>query len=106
MGFVAVTLSCSKKEDPAPSLIGSWKWVSDITTNCTDPADNGTYNCTDCYILSFTATTFTFSFGSDSITGTYSTSGNNLTMTVTGSTPTTGTYTLGATTLSTAFTHI
>ncbi|MBL7851630.1 MAG: lipocalin family protein [Cyclobacteriaceae bacterium] len=103
---VAVILGCSKKEDPAPSLIGSWKLVSETTTNCTDPGDNGTYPCTDCYILSFTATTFTFSYGGTSIGGTYSTSGNNLTMTLTGGPPTTGTYTLNATTLSTVFTHI
>lgn len=103
---VAVTLGCSKKEDPAPSLIGSWKLVSETTTNCTDPGDNGTHSCTDCYILTFTATTFTMSFGGTSISGTYSTSGNDLTMTLTGGPPTTGTYTLSATTLSTAFTHI
>lgn len=105
LGFVAVTLCCGKKEDPAPYLIGSWKLVSETTANCVDPADNGTNSCTECYILSFTATAFTFSYGGASITGTYATSGNNLTMTITGGPPTTGTYTLTANTLSTVFTH-
>lgn len=68
-----------KKDDPAPAnaLVGTWKEVSMVTSNCTDPLDNDTYSCdTDCGILVFTATTV--SADGDAPVG-YTVSGSTLT---------------------------
>jgi hypothetical protein len=60
VALMLVLFEGCKKDDPAPAngLVGTWKEVSIVTSNCTDPLDNDTYNCdTDCGILVFTATT-------------------------------------------------
>ncbi|MBL7851259.1 MAG: lipocalin family protein [Cyclobacteriaceae bacterium] len=92
--------ACSKDE-PTPSLMGTWKFASETRSNCTDPADNGTGTCTaDCFTLTFTATSYTFSApGMTTVNGTYTTSGNSITFTTSGGSSSTGTYTLKATTL-------
>ncbi len=104
MGILLLLVSaiaCSKKEDPAPSIVGTWKSSTEIKSNCTDPNDNGTQTCTtDCFTITFTASTFTLTIpGLGGLNGNYTTSGSTLTLTVSGGSPTSGTYALTATTL-------
>ncbi|HRK55192.1 MAG TPA: hypothetical protein PK185_14845 [Cyclobacteriaceae bacterium] len=59
-----LTTSCKDDDDnsnPANLIIGSWKMVSYVASECTDPADNENETCsTDCEITIFTNDTVTF----------------------------------------------
>lgn len=58
------TTSCKDDDDnsnPANLIIGSWKMVSYVASECTDPTDNENETCsTDCEITIFTNDTVTF----------------------------------------------
>jgi hypothetical protein len=81
MALMILAFEGCKKDDPAPALalVGSWKQVSMVSTGCTDPDENGTYNCTtpDCEILLFTATTLSVD---GDVPANYTVSGNTLTV--------------------------
>lgn len=74
--MVILFIGCSKDDDkPANPLIGSWKLISEVVSECTDPDDNYTDSCTtDCEIFIFTATTV--SIDGDSYP--YTVSGNTI----------------------------
>lgn len=96
--FLTLILSCSKDDPkPAGSIIGSWKFASESLTGCTDPTDNGTDYCTsDCPILIIADGTWTFTDpvnSSNSGAGTYTLSGNSITITVSAGTGYSGTFT-------------
>jgi len=109
-------LSCSKDDSaPSPSIVGTWQEDNWAYSNCTDPNDVASYPCSlpNCSsITSFSSTgAFTHTFtryysgigllsGSD--TGTYSISGNVLTMVFPSGGPTlTNTFSVTATKLTT-----
>jgi hypothetical protein len=81
MALVILVFEGCKKDDPSPAapLLGSWKQVSLVSTGCTDPSENGTYNCSapDCETLLFTASTMSVDGGAPQ---TYVVSGNTLTV--------------------------
>jgi hypothetical protein len=89
LGLLAGLLSCgtedTKSPVPQPSLIGYWRYVSLVTSSCSDPADDQSDTCTGsaaaCGILALTENTWTWSQtlpdGSQSMeTGSYTLSGN------------------------------
>ncbi len=103
IGVLFILVSSCKDEDPEPNqsalLIGAWEQVSQVSSNCTDPSNNGIYTCTShCEAAVATATTITFDgegpytytvkgsamtvdFGGDFRKITISISGTTLTMT-------------------------
>ncbi|MBL7873599.1 MAG: lipocalin family protein [Cyclobacteriaceae bacterium] len=86
MFSIILIIDGCKQDDPSPSeqLIGSWKYVSTVSSGCTDPTDNGTHTCSiDCTVLEFTSTTVKIT-DSSSITYTYTISGSTLKVTVQG----------------------
>ncbi len=58
------TTSCKDDDDnsnPANLIIGSWKMVSYVATECVDPTENGTETCsTSCEVTIVTKDTVTF----------------------------------------------
>lgn len=97
---LSLTMSCSKKDEAQPSLVGSWKFSSIVFSACTNSADNGTETCTqtanECGVITFTSSTWSYyqtPTGAAPIaeSGTYSTSGSSVTLS--GSSSITGTYT-------------
>lgn len=103
LSCVMLIASCSKKNDPVATnpLIGSWKYVSETFSNCTDPLDNKVETCTtDCITISFTSTKYTITIpGAGGYTDDYTVSGNSLTLKVAGQTQETFTYAVSGTTL-------
>jgi hypothetical protein len=94
---------CSKKNDPAPSLTGTWKETSNSTIGCTDTSANQPETaCSNCFTLTFTTTTWTVN-GSPPSAGTYTTSGSSITIVPATGGSTTFTYALTATTLTLTF---
>ena len=103
-----VASSCGDDEptvESANDLIGVWRLSTVTSTNCTDPTDNGVENegctATDCIKWEFReggviVATDIFDGDSDTLTGTYSVSGNNLTVTLDGDTAT-GTFSVSST---------
>lgn len=94
--IAGVVISCSKS-DPAPTqaqqLVGNWQIVTQITTNCTDPANNEPLaTCTaSCSTLAVTATALTIT---TPVAGSSPTV-QNFTYTVSGQTITTTPASLG-----------
>ncbi|MFZ1809360.1 MAG: hypothetical protein WAU36_19155 [Cyclobacteriaceae bacterium] len=74
------TTSCKDDDEgsnPADLIIGSWQFVSYVSTECSDPDDNESETCSsDCEITIFTKDTV--SFGGDTPEA-YSTDGNKIT---------------------------
>ncbi len=101
--LMAIAVSC-KKDDPAATnaLLGSWTFTSAAATGCTDAGNNFVETCTtDCGVLTFTATGFTFTQpGTTTETGTYTISGSTITSTKTGSTANVSTFSVVGTILS------
>lgn len=75
---VLMVISC-KKDDPKPSLVGTWTLATYLAVNCTDPGDNADETCTSsCTTFVFTETTLTVTDpGSSPDVLTYTTSGTN-----------------------------
>jgi heat shock protein HslJ len=80
--FLAM-FGCSKSSDPAPSIVGTWKYVSTVKTSCTNAASNTTETCTTgCATITFNASgTYSTSTG---ISGTYTVSGSRVTLSASG----------------------
>jgi hypothetical protein len=74
---LGITFSgCNDDDENTSSLIGSWRFVSDVNTECADTDDNYSETCSrDCDVIVITATTIT----ADGDVYTYTTSGNQLT---------------------------
>jgi hypothetical protein len=98
--IIAAFLSC-KKDDPADTIIGTWKSSKVVSTGCTDPDENQTLTFTNgCYseptlglelcvtvtfnengsYSSVSKSTFFGSTDTETINGTYSIAGNKLTI--------------------------
>jgi len=98
--IIASFLSC-KKDDPADTIVGNWKTTKLVSSGCTDPEENQNLTFTDgCYKESLlqvsicisatfsengtytlvTKTTFFGATETDNIDGTYSISGNKITL--------------------------
>jgi hypothetical protein len=93
--FILVTsiviFSCSKDDSPSVNLVGKWKTLSQEQYECTTAASNNTKQCGDfgfCVTVEFKADqTFQMTRTSDGSFvqgGTYSRSGNILSLTITG----------------------
>ncbi len=93
---------CSKSADPAPSLVGTWRASTYLTSNCTNISNNvAQASCTlgaACPTIVITATTITSDTG---VVG-YTVTGNTLTVDGT-STIKSGTFILTATALTLTF---
>lgn len=78
---LGITFSgCNDNDENPSSLIGSWRSVSNVLTECTDTDDNYSETCSlDCDVLVFTATAITTD--DNELLYTYITSGNQLTAT-------------------------
>jgi hypothetical protein len=78
---LATTFSgCNDDDENTYSLIGSWRSVSNVLTECTDTDDNYSETCSgDCDVLIFTATAITTD--DNELVYTYTKSGNQLTAT-------------------------
>jgi hypothetical protein len=88
---ILLLASCSSKEsDPAPSIVGTWVQTSQEGSGCTNPADNWKAKCpagefcdTYTFILEgnkFTMSNLAFDPVNPLITGTYTISGDKLTL--------------------------
>lgn len=103
----AMVISCSKDDPAAPSVVGTWKFISYVAASCTDPADEEDESCsgtlTECGSLVLTATTFTNTpgtlTGGSADTGTYAISGTTITITPNGGSAFSMTFSVTATTL-------
>lgn len=88
-------LACTKN-DPAPSIVGTWKEKSVIVSGCTNTSLNGSTTCgATCISLIIDSKTVSTNGGAPAP---YSISGGTITLMV-GSTYTSSTYTVTATTL-------
>jgi hypothetical protein len=78
---LGVTFSgCNDDDEKGSPLIGSWRFVSETATECTDSDENYSETCSrDCEVIVITATTIT----TDDETLNYTISGNQLTITET-----------------------
>lgn len=73
-----------KKDDPAPTIVGTWLRTGYTYTLCDQSSDNGTYTCGggSCTTITFNSNG-SVSFGpTSSVGGTYSVTGNTLTLTL------------------------
>ncbi len=102
--LLALVVSCKKDETtPTSALVGSWKFLSSAKTLCTDPLDNYSEVCStaDCGTLTITSTgTWSFAItGGATMSGTYTATGNSITISETGIPTKNNTYTIVGTTL-------
>ncbi len=105
--FTLFVFSCKDDEEPLSPLVGTWTLTTEVYSNCDDPDWNGTdtYNCSadvdDCIKVTFTKDnklTISIGDGSISVNGTYSISGNQLTLIIFGDSLT-GTFNVSGNTL-------
>ncbi len=108
VSFIVLALlllvACSKKDDPAaaaPSIVGTWRYDSSVSSNCNDTSNDGSKTCVapTCaitYVISLTDITYT---GTD--TGYYKIEidGNSITLDDGNSCIETGTFVVTATSL-------
>ncbi len=93
--FLLLLAGCSKN-DPIPTIRGTWKQKDVVVTGCTNASLNGTTTCTtSCVSLIIDSNTVSTNGGAPAY---YSISGDTITLTV-GSTTTQSTYTVTSTTL-------
>ncbi|MBS1490185.1 MAG: hypothetical protein JSS93_06645 [Bacteroidetes bacterium] len=80
--FFLSLVSCSKTSTPNP-LVGTWKFLNETIANCTNSNYNGSSTCTTppCPTLSINSNnTFVFSNGFGNVSGTYTITGNTITL--------------------------
>ncbi|MEZ4974671.1 MAG: hypothetical protein R2820_15270 [Cyclobacteriaceae bacterium] len=61
--LILVSTSCKDEDDgnPADLIVGSWRFVSYVASECSDPDDNENENCTSgCEVVVFTKDMVTF----------------------------------------------
>lgn len=102
--IIVSIIGCNKDDNPpANPLVGTWLFVSETYTNCPDPNDNDNYTCTtDCFKVVFksdkTGTVENPNPG-DNETFTYTISGRNLSICLTGNGCNPGSFSTNGSTL-------
>lgn len=98
MALIIIFFEGCNKDDPAPvSLIGTWILISEVASDCIDPADNFTDSCSGAYCEEWIFSETSISVGIYS--SSYTKSGNKLLVTVSPGVINEGIYSISGSTL-------